>query len=213
MIAAIENAIIARLKLAAELDLLGYRWRTAETYPADWDRWLKDKMGQLNDPGFWVVFAGGPNTPRSSNGTKRVKAVFGVIVFARSQANETATRHGRGSAPGSYQLIEDVIGLLDGQSLGLDIDALDVGAVRVVRPSEALGEFKGSMLGIELTTAFEIAQTPDDLSSDDPVPFTDFHMNWDVRPFGGIDALPATPGVQLPDDVHADATDHLELPQ
>lgn len=213
MIAAIENAIIARLQLAASLDLLGYRWLTATTYPADWDLYLKDK-GTLRAPGFWVVFAGGPK-PEKGFGTIRQKCVFGLIVLARNERSETATRQGGPIAkePGSYKLIEDAIALLSGQTLGLDIDAIETGAVRIVRPQGALAEFKGSMLGVELTTAFEITQMPTDLASVDPVPFTILHANWDIPPFGGVDAEPGTPGIQLPDDVHADATDHLELPQ
>jgi phage gp37-like protein len=41
MKATIETAILARLKAAEPL--LGWQWRMAETYPADWDAFLKEK--------------------------------------------------------------------------------------------------------------------------------------------------------------------------
>jgi len=211
MIAAIENAILARLADAGESGLLGYRFRSLESYPEDWDAYLKDKR-DWKAPAAWVVFTGADEIMELDTGQVRLTAQFGLVVAAENKRNETATRHGGpvASEPGSYQLLIDAVSLLAGADFGLDIDRIEIGVVRQVRPVAALIERNVSMFAIELVTAFGIVQ-PD--SDGDPQPFTAFHANWDVPPFGGIDAAPGTPGIQLPDDVHADAVDHVELPQ
>ena len=56
MIAAIETAILARLKAASDAEVLGYRLKTLETYPDEWDQYLKDK-GPINAPAEWVTFS------------------------------------------------------------------------------------------------------------------------------------------------------------
>jgi phage gp37-like protein len=212
MIAAIENAGLARLK-AGEARL-GYRWKTCETYPADWDAFLKEKR-QANAPGVWIGFAGGQRMFEETSGEIRVEASFGIVVFAQHRGNEQARRHGevRQGVVGSYQLIEDAIGLLTRQTLGLDIAPIEFGRIRHVRPVEALQSMKASMIAADFKTNFLLPVLPEDLNASDPVPFQTFHANWDIPPHGGIDAAPGTHGIQLPDDAHADATDHLELLQ
>ena len=131
--------------------------------------------------------------------------------MAENARNETFTRHGDANVPGSYQLLEDAIALFVRSDLGLDIDALELVSVRTVRPPEAIAERKVSMYAIELRTALPSALV-------DPVAdlgdFETFHVDWDIPPFGKpvpIDAEPSTPGIQLPDDMHADAVDHVIL--
>ena len=212
MIAAIENAIIARLRAASDADVLGYRFRTLETYPDNWDEYLKEK-GEIRAPAAWVTNAGWRRVP-SDDGRARIDLTFGVVVMAENARNETATRHGGPIAaePGSYQLIEDVAALLGGHDLGLDIGGLRIGSLQFVARLAALKERKVSMLALELAT--EVA-APESIqfgpgTIDD---FTDFHANWDIPPHGGVDADPAEAGVQLPADDQADATDHIVLEQ
>jgi phage gp37-like protein len=214
VIAAVETAILARLRAASDTGALGYRWGSLETYPADWDAYQKDKGGQITAPGAWVVFAGF-GAPDPSARTLRMPATFGLVVMGENLRNEQARRHGGPDAarePGSYQLMLDAIGLLSHSTLGLDIDAIEIGAVRAVASFEALRERKVSMWAIELRTTITIAQiseTPDGIAD-----FKSFHADWDFAPFGQpvpVDAAPGTPGIQLPDDVHADAVDHIIL--
>jgi phage gp37-like protein len=209
MIAAIENAILARLKAAADAGVLGYAWKTLETYPEEWDQYLKDKS-ILRPPAAWVTFAGWRRI-ESDLFRPRLRLQFGVVVMAENQRNETATRHGGpvSAEPGSYQLAEDVCGLLAGQDLGLDMNALAIGDLHFVSRLAALKERKVSMLALELST--EVAAELVEFPTDDLGDFETFHVNWDVPPFGGIDAAPCPPGVQIPDDVHSDATDHIEV--
>ena len=209
--AEIENAILARLKAAGEADVLGYRFRTLDTYPADFDIYLKEKIkGDRPFPAAWVVF-GGWRAPTDDGGLQ-APAVFMVVVAAQNLRNEQARRHGAGAAEvGSYQLMLDVAGLIHGQHLGLDIGRLELGPCRSVRPTQIILERQLSLYALEFTTRMPIAV------SGFPAPalddFEPFNVNWDVPPFGGVDGDDEAEGVQLPADETADATDRLELEQ
>ena len=224
MIAQIELAMLAALKAAGIAGVLGYQWQTLETYPEEWDAYLKDKR-DWRAPAAWVVFAGADNSVITSMGTVRLEgARFGLVVAAENKRNETATRHGGPGAtaaaePGSYQLILDVSAVLSGSTLGLDINALEPGAIRSVRPFEALKERNVSMFATMFVTAFEFTSLPGGDELDD---FNTLHLDWDVPPHhvgkgGAIDGDPDENGVQLPAPADgpgsADASDHLTLPQ
>lgn len=215
MIAAVENGMLARLKAAADAGALGYAWRTLETYPADWDAYFKNKP-QLNAPAAWVVFGGVERVERSNDGPIATCS-FGLVVAATNLRNEEATRHGRTvpsgrtPEPGSYQLMLDAVGLLDDQDLGLDIAPLAFVEAREVVAASAAALRNASVWALRFRTDILFARLA--LDQDALVDFELFHANWDVPGFGGIDAAPGTPGVQIPDDAHADATDHVGLPQ
>lgn len=216
MIAAIENAMLARLKAAGDAGVLGYKYATLDSYPANWDAYFKEKT--VRAPGAWVVFAGFSHGEGIGFGGLRVTARFGLVVMAENLRNETATRHGgpAGAEPGSYQLIEDAIALLHGQDLGLSIDSLKVEACHFVRTQEIIKERKVSMLALELATqmsiqATEVGGVASTWPSTIPIgDFSHFHADWDLPPFGGVDASTA-PGIQLPDPDHADAADDVQL--
>lgn len=210
MIADIELRMLEVLRQAGDTGVLGYRYRTLETYPEDWDEYLKDK-GPIHAPGAWVTFAGWRRRDESRDERPLVELMFGLVVLAENARGETATRHGGPQAaaePGSYRLIEDAAALLMDNSLGLDIGGLAIGGLRFVRKLPALRERKVSMLALELST--EVYLTCEQFGSalDE---FATFHVNWDIPPFGGIDADPDAPGIQIPDDAGADATDHIEV--
>lgn len=213
--AEIENAILARLKAAGEADVLGYRFRTLDTYPADFDIYLKEKIkGDRPFPAAWVVF-GGWRSP-TDDGALQAPAVFMVVVAAQNLRNEQARRHGAttgaGAAEvGSYQLMLDVAGLIHGQHLGLDIGRLELGPCRSVRPTQTILERQLSLYALEFTTRMPIAVSGFPAAALDD--FETFNVNWDVPPFGGVDGDDEAEGVQLPADETADATDRLELDQ
>lgn len=211
MIAAIEQAMLQRLRVAGGAGKLGYSFRTLDTYPENWDELMKDGTAWLA-PAAWVVFSGFDQAMENDGGGARVRASFGLVVAAENLRNEQATRHGGGRAtePGSYQLMLDAAGLLIGQDFDLDIDRLKLVEARSVRPLTALKERKVSMWALLFRTNMPILALDPDA---DPLgDFDVFHANWDVAPFGNVDGDADTPGVQLPADLTADATDHLELP-
>lgn len=211
MIGALENQMLDRLKAGASSGRLGYAWKTCESYPADWDGFFKEKR-QINPPGVWIGFAGTQKISLLGSGMMQIDAVFGLTVIASNLRNEQARRHGVPGAGevGSYQLIIDALSLLINWRPASGTRAITAGRLRHVRPGEVLTEMKASMMAVELFASFEAPTLPAQLDAPDLADFERFHANWDVQPFGGIDAS-AQAGVQLPDDGHADATDHVEL--
>ncbi|WCT72056.1 DUF1834 family protein [Sphingomonas naphthae] len=209
MIATIENAILARLEAAGETGQLGYRFRTLETYPDDWDEYLGTK-GKINAPAAWVTNAGW----RSIADEQAVEMLFGVVVMAESLRDEQATRHGRPGderETGSYRLAVDVTLLFADQDLGLDIGGFEVGQLRFVARLAALKERKVSMLAVELRTRVPVASLRPPFDDNAIGDFITAHVNWDIPPLGDVDASPGVPGIQIPADASADATDHLTV--
>jgi phage gp37-like protein len=218
MIGAIENAMIGVPVAAGVSGVLGYRYRTHETYPADWDDYFKEKTN-WNAPAIWAVFAGATSMSLVGDDILVEGAQFGVVVAAESQRNEEATRHGFTASngdrtPGSYQLATDVVRLLAGNSLGLDIQALQPRAFRMVRPSALMLERRASLIALQFETSFTLSPLDPDADLAD---FERLHLDWDVPPFGGVDGDLDADGIQLPAPAtgpgSADASDTIELPQ
>ncbi|MDP9057374.1 MAG: DUF1834 family protein [Pseudomonadota bacterium] len=215
MIGAVENAILARLKAASDAGALGYKLMTLESYPASWDVYLRDKV--IRAPGAWVVFAGFREGSPIGHGGLRAKGHYGLVLMAENMRNETAQRHGGPVAgePGSYQLVEDSVALLQGWDTGVDgASAVMVESCHVVSSLAIKAERKISLLALELAVPLIFAASPQTgkpIGADGVGDFTTFHSDWDIPPFGGIDADAGTPGVQLPDDAHADAVDQITL--
>lgn len=218
MIAKIELAMIAALKAAGDAGVLGYKWLTLETYPEEWDAYLKEKTN-WRAPAAWAVFAGARDVQMTGGSVLLDGAQFGLVVAAENLRNETATRHG-GPAdapkaePGSYQLALDALAILSGNSLNLGIRALQPRALQLVRPFDALKERRVSMIALTFETAFEVTAIPD---AENLADFDTLHLDWDIPPFGRVDGDLVAPGIQLPAPAEgegsADASDHLSLPQ
>ena len=202
MIATIENAVLARLK-AAGGGALGYHYKSLETYPENWDEMFKAKA-VADYPAAWVVFAGLSQGRIESDALAAFDASFGLIVAARNLRNETATRHGGGKAgePGSYQLMEDAIALLNGWAPVEGAGAIEITATRFTRPVEAQESLSLSAIGIFFNVPLGIVAVdlPEDGSLGD---FKWLHANWDFAPSNGI--------TDIPDDARADATDHIKV--
>lgn len=207
MIALIENAILARLKAASDQGVLGYKYAALDSLPVDIDEELQKLIKGY--PSAWTVFGGWRPVHAATNGAV-VRGTWHVVVAAQNLRNERSTRvGGSDSEVGSYQMIEDVAGLLMDRDLGLPIGGLQVGACTPLYARQADKDRRISLFGLELFSDFILEPVAAPPAADDD--FATFHVNWDVRPFGGIDADPATAGVQLPDDAHADATSHITL--
>lgn len=206
MIGVIETAIIDRLQAAAKAGVLGYSYKTVESMPVQLDEDLFKKIQGY--PSAWVVFGGWTAKSQLSNGAK-VRAAFHVIVAAQNHRNESSTRNGGSPAePGSYQMAMDVAGLLGGQDCGLPIRSFDVGTLTPLYSQQADKPRGISVLALELWTEFVVGPIE---RADAPVDFTTFHVDWDIPPDSPIDADLAQDERQLPDDIHADAVDHVTL--
>jgi len=199
VIAAIEKGVLEALRDAGASDLFGYRYRTLETYPDDWDAYLKE-VRVLNAPAAWCVFLGIGKMVEEEDGTVRGEARFGLVVAAENLRNEEATRHGHGAKPGSYQLAIDAVTLLAGSDLGLDIGRLKPRQMRLVARDDEQRKRKLSLMLIELATDLPFEAFVDA----EPGSFITFNVNWDVPEFGNV-------GPDIPDDANADATDRVTL--
>lgn len=201
-IADIENAILARLEAAGGDAALGYRFRTLESYPEDFDARLKEVVvSDAAFPAAWVVFGGWRN-PTAETSSVQAPAVFMLVVAAQNLRNERATRHGVVAANGrkevgAYQLMMDAARLLHGQHLGLDIQPLQLGPCRSVRATLPK-ERQLSMFALEFSTLIPIDLTGFPVREIGD--FSTFNAEWDVQPFGEAALDPA------------DAADNLELP-
>ncbi|MDH7971782.1 DUF1834 family protein [Sphingomonas sp. AR_OL41] len=215
MIAAIELGMLARLKAVADTGVTGFAWKTLTTYPDDWDAYLAAE-GQINTAAAWVVFAGWSGTEETESGDVHVDASFGLVVADENlRPAEQYQRHGGtdiASEPGSYRLAIAAVTSLSGQSLGLPlVRPLKVGALRPVRPNDAIRKRKWSMYAVEFTCRVPLTLVGD--GEIDPADLEVLHANWDIPVFDSpipIDADPAA-GRQLPDDHNADATDIITL--
>lgn len=214
MIAAIELAILARLK--AMEPALGFAWRRLETLPEDWEAYLGDMKGELRGPAAWIGFTGWRNA-EIEDGQLVVDGSFGLVVASSSsRPDEQAHRHGGpnvAAEPGSYRLALGAAAVLADQMLDLDlVEPISVGDADPLKRSARMKELKLSAHAMMLACRFPILLAGDD--SDDALEA--IHANWDIPLFGDPDPVDrdlVAPGAQLPDDAHADATDHIRLTQ
>jgi phage gp37-like protein len=214
VIAAIELAILARLK--AMEPTLGFSWRRLETLPDDWEAYLADKAGELRGPAVWVGFTGWRNAELWSDQLV-VDGSFGLVVASSSsRPDEQANRHGGpnpATEPGSYRLALGAAAMLADQMLGLDlVEPISVGDADPLKRTARMKELKLSAHAMMLACRFPILLAGDDSDA----ALAAIHANWDVPAFNQpvpVDRDLVAPGVQLPDDFHADATDHILLSQ
>lgn len=206
MIEAVENAIIAALEAAAAAGTLGYVWRTLDTYPDDFDAYLKEK-GQLRMPAAWAVFLGlsdGDNSDDDDGWTGEAR--FALVVAAQNRRGETATRHGGPdpvTEPGVYRLTEDAIRVLDGSNLGgVLFKAIMVTGSRLVARSAEMRTQGMALMAIELKCRVALGQFA---NQGNPGDFATFHADWKQPP------VPEVTG-PLP-IADPEAEDLVELPQ
>lgn len=205
MIGATENAITAALKAAADDGRLGYAWHTLDSYPEDFDAYLKEK-GQLRTPGAWAVFLGLADGVWQSGATGwTAEARFAVVVAAQNLRNETASRQGgpdSASEPGSYQLSEDAIRVLANQDFDFLAEPVAITGARLVARTPEMRRQGLSLMALELRCRIVVSAFADAAAGDD---FTLFHADWDVPPLGNVtQPLPAAA---------PDAADMIAVPQ
>lgn len=183
LFAQVEIAIQERLRAASKLGVLGYALRAVEGLPIDID----ERLGEyVNDfPAAWTVFGGWTVQTERSGGGAVIEARYSVICAARNLRSEQAARQGAGGEVGTYQMVADVVGLLLGNDLGLDVKPLTLGACQNLYSGAVQGKLKVSLFGVSFTTTMMIdAQPADVLESQALGDFTDFNVGW-IPPEGG----------------------------
>lgn len=177
MIAAIEQAMIDRLKAASKMKVLGYTLRTVESLPIDIDDRLKEHVNDF--PAAWTVFGGYQPIREMSSGAHLVEATYHVVCAAQNLRSEGAARFGDGVEVGTYQMIQDVTGLLLGNTLGLDIQRLRLGPCRSLYSGTLQGELKVSLFAAAFLTQFTLNPAAEDILAAQPLgDFATFHVDW-----------------------------------
>ncbi|MBX9944948.1 MAG: DUF1834 family protein [Reyranella sp.] len=215
--AAIETAMIARLRAASAADvggnpLLGYRLRQVESYQGQLNGGPKRVVEVVREvPAVWVCFE--KATPDRGSGLWA--GSFVAVCVARNARNEQAARHGAGAgAVGVYQIARDVAGLLDGQTFGVE-HATAAECTTIDAPFNA--EFENTRAAIMLLT-FELKWDPDGAAP--PVlpaepqgalhpagMFEHFNVDWDIPVF-----TEPKPAIPVADPTKRDARDTI-LPE
>jgi phage gp37-like protein len=202
MIGAVENAMLARIAAASAAGVIAYRYVTMETWPKAFDEYLSSEV--VRYPACWATFAGAHRIERVARGRSRAHCAFGLVVAAQNLRNEAARRlGGSASEPGSYQMAEDAVRLLQDQTLGLDIDTFQAASILPVETSDIPKIKQMSLYAVSFETAlyYDTDAFPGDIS-----PFNTFHADWDPAPYGRVTG-------PLPDDGPASAVDHVTLEQ
>lgn len=203
MIGAVENALVEVLRQAGDSGQLGYVYRTLESYPEEFDAYLKERKVPLRCPAAWAVFLGIDRGDDAEDDAGFMgEARFALVVAAENLRNETATRHGGPGEPGSYQLAIDAVRLLSGNALEpLELThPVTVEGLRLVARSPEIRKAGLSLVAIALSCTIPFGQFPRD-----DAPFDTLHVDWDIPAFGNV-------GPELP-AADPDAADQMELPQ
>lgn len=195
--AAIEDAMIARMKAAQDAGALGYKLKKIATYGGEFSDAISELVRDF--PAVLFVFLGARRISHTNMRTE-FNARFAAIVCAQNLRSEEAARHGKDGKVGSYKIINDVVALLGNQTFGLEIKPLVPDSINPLFNDKADKKL-ASIYTVEFFTTFEIAMTDD---TPDLADFKTFHVNWDIPPRGNV----APP---LPDDDDSDATDHVTL--
>ena len=197
-LAEIERRMIARITAASDGGVLGYRLRQVASYGDEFD----DKVQQTIKafPAVWVHFAGADRPVTRGKSFVDWPLRFALIAAAQSHANEESGRHGRAREPGSYQIVGDMIALLIGQTLGLEISRIEASGLRHFR-SDATKSRRYSIQVMELRTTATSESLP---LAHEITDFAHFRAAWDLPPF--IE----DPAVPLPADAAA-AIDDVTL--
>lgn len=195
MIGEVEQGLLDKVAAAhgGASSALGYNFKTLDSYGGELE--ASPEEIAKNAPFMLAMFTGFSNSEEIGPGEYKHTAGYTLILGTRDRRNNEASRRGVGAKPGSYQLIEDVLKLVCGDDLGLDIEAVLPGRVRPLANAKSL-----SIYAVEVSTKF-VAEYPAIISDLDE--FATLNTDWDIPPLGNVSTtLPA-------DD--ADATDTITL--
>lgn len=199
MIGAIEQALVNKIAAANESGAFGYKLQGVKSYHGELSGDINQIVRTL--PAAWVIF-GGKTRRRAFDGATHIEweLRYSVIVGAKSLRNEASSRLGADDRVGSYQIIDDLEGLLSGETLGLEMSPLVPERVIAISNNKSDRDI-ASIYALELSTVATInyaAFNPDDLDD-----LQTIHTDWDIPPHGNV--LPPLPALE------ADARDTLIL--
>jgi phage gp37-like protein len=112
----LEDAVIQRIKDAQTAALWSYKLGTIESYAGQID---EEKQSTFKFPAVFASFVGWKPKAKTGERGRIITVDLMLYVAAHNPRNERATRHGDMHEPGTYQIAEDVIALLENQRLGM----------------------------------------------------------------------------------------------
>ncbi len=192
MISAIENAMIGRINATA----LGYKLRKVATYAGEFEEAIGNLVRDF--PAVLLAF-NGANLTKEGRLDFEMKGTFSVICCATSLRNEKTSRHGSDGKVGSYQIIQDMLALFNGQTLGLEITPL---VARSIQP--LMNDLSGTQLASVYSINFETSFVLTPANTAELGDFETWAPAWDIPLHGNV-----TP--PLPAE-NADARDLVTLP-
>jgi len=193
VIGAIETALIARLNAANTQKMLGYPLNV-ESYGGQLNT-EEDLARFVRRLPCAIVTCTGVGRGEDMGSCFKEQGTFAVLCVARSLRNEQAARHGgMPGEVGTYQIRNDVMTLLCGQTLGLreNIEPLSPYGTRVLF-NGMLKNLALSVVAVEFRTAWTVEPAADSdaaelMPGDAGAGITDFTLfsgGWDV-PVPGI---------------------------
>jgi phage gp37-like protein len=112
----LEDAIINRIKGAQTAEIWPYKLGTIESYAGQIQ---EEKQSTFKFPAVFASFVGWKPKAKTGERGRVITVDLMLYVAARNPRNERATRHGDTHEPGTYQIAEDMIALLENQRLGM----------------------------------------------------------------------------------------------
>lgn len=153
MIAELEDAVVARIKAAQDAGLWPYKLLTIDTYGG---QIAEDSQSTFRFPAVFVAFTRMKKKGALGERTRKVDVHLVLYVATRNPRNQRATVHGDMHEPGSFQIAEDVIALLENQRLGMQmtmpLSAEEIETLFVARKSD--GANAESILAIPFVCEF-----------------------------------------------------------
>ena len=153
MIGVVEDAI----KAALQASDMGDYCKTIATYQGDFDDALDNLIVRF--PAVLVVYLRSEFKRRTMGRQLKTTetALFSIFVASTNLRSERARRRGDPELMGTYQMIRDVIAVLFGQTLELDITPIDLKRVSSIDQTK-----DASCYAVEITTSFTTSQSVED---------------------------------------------------
>lgn len=168
MIGEIEDAVKAALSASD----MGSYCKTIETYQGDFDDALEDLIVRF--PAVLVVYLRSEFKRRAMGRQLKTTetALFSIFVASSNLRSERARRRGGPEMIGTYQMTRDVIEVLFGKTLGLDITPIDLKRVSSIDQTK-----DASCYAIEITTSFTTSESVVDEGD-----LTSVHLRYHIPP-------------------------------
>lgn len=178
--AALENAVMARLKAASVSGELGYRLMEVASYGGQFDDVDAFANAVRRMPAVWVAI-GGDKVVESAGNSLVCEGVLAVMAAARNVRGEADTRHGNAAEPGTYRMVEDVRRILSWRKLGVALESgLVPQAVRTLFNTRLAGQAVSVFaveFGFRFTTQAALTEADGDMGE-----FLQLASQYDIVP-------------------------------